>query len=102
MRAGATQATAGTRTSAPRARGTWPGREHGLTAREAQVLALVTAGYGNGDIADALFLSTNSVRTHLRKAYRKIGVASRTQAVLWGVDHGLRVPADTVDDWVAA
>lgn len=68
----------------------WPGREHGLTEREAEVVALITAGRTNDEIADLLYLSINSVKTHIRGAYRKIGVNRRPHAILWGVDHGMR------------
>lgn len=68
----------------------WPGRDHGLSEREAEVLALITAGRTNAEIADLLYLSVNSIKTHIRNLYRKIGVSHRTQAVLWGVDHGMR------------
>ena len=70
--------------------GDWPGRDHGLSAREAEVIAMITQGLGNGEIADRMFTSINTVKTYIRTAYRKIGVNSRTRAVLWGVDHGFR------------
>lgn len=69
-------------------RGAWPGRDHGLTAREAEVIALITQGLSNAEIAELSYLSINSIKTHIRTAYRKIGVTRRTQAVLWGIDHG--------------
>ncbi|MEI5672650.1 MULTISPECIES: response regulator transcription factor [unclassified Nocardioides] len=68
--------------------GGWPGREHGLTAREAEVVALITQGLSNQEIADRSYLSINSVKTYIRTAYRKMGVGSRSQAVGWGVQHG--------------
>jgi two-component system, NarL family, response regulator LiaR len=68
--------------------GDWPGREEGLTAREAEVIALITQGLSNNDIANHSSLSINSVKSYIRSAYRKIGVTSRTNAVLWGVEHG--------------
>ena len=68
--------------------GDWPGREEGLTAREAEVIALITQGLSNTDIASHSSLSINSVKSYIRSAYRKIGVTSRTNAVLWGVEHG--------------
>jgi DNA-binding NarL/FixJ family response regulator len=74
--------------------GDWPGREHGLTARESEVLALITQGLSNQDIAARTHLSINSVKTYIRHAYHKIGVTSRSRAVLWGIDHGFR--PDTV------
>lgn len=68
--------------------GDWPGREHGLTAREAEVIALITQGLSNAQIADRASLSINSVKSYIRTSYRKMGVTSRTNAVLWGIEHG--------------
>lgn len=70
------------------AAGDWPGRAQGLTAREAEVLALITQGLSNQEIADRSYLSINSVKTYIRTAYRKIGVSRRAQAVAWGMRHG--------------
>ena len=70
------------------AAGDWPGREFGLTAREAEVLALITQGLSNQEIADRSYLSINSVKTYIRTAYRKIEVTRRSQAVAWGMRHG--------------
>jgi NarL family two-component system response regulator LiaR len=72
--------------------GAWPGRELGLTARESEVLALIAQGLSNYEIADRAFISINSVKSYIRSAYRRIGVGSRTQAVLWAIEHGF-VPA---------
>jgi two-component system, NarL family, response regulator LiaR len=68
----------------------WPGREEGLTAREAEVLSLITMGLSNVDVAKRMSVSVNSVKSYIRSCYRKIDVDSRSQAVLWGVAHGLR------------
>lgn len=68
--------------------GDWPGREEGLTAREAEVLALITQGMSNADIAIRTSLSINSIKSYIRSCYRKIGAVSRSQAVLWGATHG--------------
>jgi two-component system, NarL family, response regulator LiaR len=73
--------------TAPDLQGDWPGREDGLTAREAEVIALITQGYSNADIAALASLSINSVKSYIRSSYRKMGVTSRTNAVLWGLDH---------------
>ncbi|SDR96223.1 response regulator transcription factor [Microlunatus soli] len=70
--------------------GDWPGREEGLSAREAEVLALITRGLSNQQIADRAHLSINSVKTYIRSCYRRIGVSNRTHAVLWGIEHGFR------------
>jgi DNA-binding NarL/FixJ family response regulator len=64
------------------------GRPGGLTERECDVLELVTQGHSNDEIARRLFLSVNSVKSYIRTAYRKIGATRRSQAVLWGVEHG--------------
>jgi DNA-binding NarL/FixJ family response regulator len=68
--------------------GDWPGRDHGLSARESEVLALIAQGLSNQEVAERAYLSINSVKTYIRSAYRKIGVARRTQAVLWATQHG--------------
>jgi LuxR family maltose regulon positive regulatory protein len=49
--------------------------------REMEVLALVAAGKSNTDIAEKLFVSTSTVKTHINNLYRKLGTRSRTQAV---------------------
>jgi NarL family two-component system response regulator LiaR len=68
--------------------GAWPGRDHGLTQRESEVLALITQGLTNQEIAERAYISINSVKTYIRTAYRKIGVQRRSQAVAWGMQHG--------------
>ncbi|WP_246060595.1 response regulator transcription factor [Nocardioides dongxiaopingii] len=60
-----------------------------LSERELQVLRLITSGKSNEEIGATLYLGINTVKTYIRTSYRKIGVATRTQAVLWGVHHGL-------------
>ena len=60
------------------------GARAGLTAREAEVLALITQGLSNQEIAERSYLSINSVKTYIRTAYRKIGVTRRSQAVCGG------------------
>lgn len=68
---------------------TWPGRDSGLTVREAEVIALITQGITNEEIAKHCYLSINSVKSYIRSAYRKMGVQRRSQAVLWGVENGM-------------
>ncbi|MGA8256113.1 MAG: response regulator transcription factor [Nocardioides sp.] len=60
-----------------------------LTPRETEVLQLVAAGYSNAQICNQLYLSINSVKTYIRSAYRKIGVETRAQAILWSIRYGL-------------
>jgi DNA-binding NarL/FixJ family response regulator len=60
-----------------------------LTQRELDVLRLVARGMSNREISSVLGLSPNTVKTYIRLAYRRIGVVSRSQAVLWAVDQGM-------------
>lgn len=77
----------------------WPGRGEGLSDREAEILALITQGKSNADVARLTYLSPNTVKSYIRTIYRKIGVASRTQAVLWGVDHGFTPDHHRIEHW---
>ena len=66
----------------------WPGADHGLTPRESEIVALIARGMSNQDIADRSYLSINSVKTYIRTSYRKMGVKTRPQAVLWLLRNG--------------
>ncbi len=77
----------------------WPGRREGLTDREAEILALITQGKSNADVAALTFLSPNTVKSYIRSVYRKIGAGSRTQAVLWGVRNGFEPDHHRIDHW---
>jgi DNA-binding CsgD family transcriptional regulator len=69
-----------------------------LTPRESDVVALIAAGVPNTEIARRLELSMNTVKSHIRTAYRAMGVTSRTQAVLWAVEHGVTAPVVPMRD----
>jgi DNA-binding NarL/FixJ family response regulator len=77
----------------------WPGRGEGLTDRESEILALITQGKNNAEVAALTYLSPNTVKSYIRTIYRKIGVASRTQAVLWGVNRGFSPDHHRIDHW---
>ena len=77
----------------------WPGRGEGLSEREAEILALITQGKSNADVARLTYLSPNTVKSYIRTIYRKLGVGSRTQAVLWGVDHGFTPDHHRIEHW---
>jgi len=62
-----------------------------LTQRELEVLSLVGQGASNKDIAAALFITERTARTHVSNILGKLGLASRTQAALYAVDHNLVV-----------
>lgn len=77
----------------------WPGRGEGLTERESEILALITQGKSNADIAGLTYLSPNTVKSYIRTIYRKVQVTSRTQAVLWGIRHGFSPDHHRIDHW---
>ena len=77
----------------------WPGRSEGLTDRESEILALITQGKSNSEVAKLTYLSPNTVKSYIRTIYRKIDVASRTQAVLWGVRHGFTPDHHRIEHW---
>lgn len=59
-----------------------------LSARERQVLALITEGLSNTDIAERLSISEKTVRNHASNLFDKLGVWSRAQAIVFARDHG--------------
>lgn len=77
----------------------WPGREEGLSDRESEILALITQGKSNAEVATLTYLSPNTVKSYIRSIYRKIEVGSRTQAVLWGVKHGFTPDHHRIELW---
>jgi DNA-binding NarL/FixJ family response regulator len=77
----------------------WPGRGEGLSDRESEILALITQGKSNAEVAKLTYLSPNTVKSYIRTIYRKIDVGSRTQAVLWGVNHGFTPDHNRIEHW---
>jgi DNA-binding NarL/FixJ family response regulator len=65
----------------------------GLTAREAEVLTLLAAGLSNAEIAQRLYLSHATVKTHINRIFAKTGARDRAQAVRYAYQHGLAAPA---------
>jgi DNA-binding NarL/FixJ family response regulator len=65
----------------------------GLTSREAEVLALLASGLSNAEIAQRLFLSNATVKTHINRIFAKTGARDRAQAVRFAYQHGLAAPA---------
>jgi len=66
----------------------------GLTVREAEVLSLLASGLSNAEIAQRLYLSHATVKTHINRIFAKTGVRDRAQAVRYAYQHGLTTPAD--------
>ncbi len=60
----------------------WPGSDFGLTARESEVAALLAEGLRNKEISAALWVSENTVKTHLKSIFQKAGVTSRGEAIV--------------------
>jgi two-component system, NarL family, response regulator LiaR len=64
-------------------------REIGLTPREHEILGLIAKGLSNREIADRLFVSENTVKTHSSRLFDKMQVKRRVQAVQRGKELGL-------------
>jgi DNA-binding NarL/FixJ family response regulator len=64
----------------------------GLTAREAEVLSLITTGRTNAQIAATLVISTSTVKTHINNIFAKTGSGDRAEAVSYAYRHGLTYP----------
>ena len=60
-----------------------------LSPREGEVLQLVAQGATNKEIADSLFISENTVKTHLKSIMEKLHLANRSQAAAYAIQKGL-------------
>jgi DNA-binding NarL/FixJ family response regulator len=67
----------------------WSGAHLGLTQRESEVLALLVSGHSNKAVASELVVSEDTVKSHIRGLYRKLGVTDRSGAVAVALREGL-------------
>lgn len=67
----------------------WPGARQGLTQRESEILSYMVTGLSNRGIANKLVIGDETVKSHLRSIYRKLGVADRTSAVATALREGI-------------
>lgn len=65
-----------------------PNLEHKLTEREKEILDLLTRGLANKEIAQALFITEKTVKNHLYRMFKKLGVQGRTQAAVFAMSLG--------------
>ncbi|OBI17407.1 DNA-binding response regulator [Mycobacterium sp. E2327] len=67
----------------------WPGARQGLTQRESEILSFMVTGLSNRGIANKLVIGDETVKSHLRSIYRKLGVSDRTAAVATALREGI-------------
>jgi DNA-binding NarL/FixJ family response regulator len=68
--------------------------DHVLTTREQEVLHAIGCGLSNSEIADALFISELTVKSHIGRVFVKLGLRDRAAAVVYAFDHGIVRPGD--------
>jgi two-component system, NarL family, nitrate/nitrite response regulator NarL len=71
-----------------------PRKTFGLTARELEVVALITEGSTNKHIAETFGISEETVKRHLTNIFNKIGVGNRLELALFALNHNLLPPSD--------
>jgi DNA-binding NarL/FixJ family response regulator len=69
--------------------------EEVLTSREQEVLHAIGCGLSNSEIAEALFISELTVKSHIGRIFVKLGLRDRAAAVVYAFDHGIVRPGDT-------
>jgi DNA-binding NarL/FixJ family response regulator len=67
-----------------------------LTDREAEVLRFMAKGLSNSEIADTMYLSPTTIKSHVAGVLAKLGLRDRTQAVVFAYENGVVRPGSTV------
>ncbi|HYN16891.1 MAG TPA: LuxR C-terminal-related transcriptional regulator, partial [Actinomycetes bacterium] len=75
--------------AATRSGSAWPGAQLGLTPREGEVLAHLVKGFDNRAIGHALYITEDTVKSHVKAIFRKLGVRDRGQAIAIALREGL-------------
>lgn len=70
----------------------WPGVTRGLTRRESEVLEGLSRGRSTRQVAESLFVGEETVRSHLKSLYQKLGVSDRSAAVAHAFREGILAP----------
>ena len=65
------------------------GKLTGLTEREQEVLVLIARGLSNQELAEQLFIADNTVKTHVKRIFTKLGARDRAQAIVMAYESGL-------------
>ncbi|MFV0430041.1 MAG: response regulator transcription factor [Arachnia sp.] len=65
-----------------------------LSPREREVTQLLAAGASNEAIGRRLYLTENTVKTHVRSVLAKLGLPDRIQVVIWAYENGVVAPGD--------
>ena len=66
-----------------------PDPPDGLTQREVEILGLIAQGLTNGEIADRLFLSNHTIKTHINRIFAKTGSRDRVAAIAYAQRHNI-------------
>jgi len=68
-----------------------PPRDKDLTEQERLILSFIAMGLNNQSVMEKLHITKNTIKTHIRSIFSKLGVSDRTQAAIWALQHGYGV-----------